>query len=176
MEEDKSKLCIQCKLFYGLHCNNKCYRCANNLPKLFSQFDQQFREELNTYINTFLPPNDYLDTLKFACKTNKTNIIKILLDEIFKMDKYLTAKIVEPLLRDLGQDSISKARIILPYILDTWNITLKNNFKTIEECYFNKIQSIDFPNKIPLDKKYIPDRKLDLYKDVKVCWSGYKCL
>jgi len=177
----ESELCIQCKLFYGLHRDNKCYRCANNLPKLFSQYDPKYRKLLSEYINTFLPPKDYLDTLTFACKNNKIKIIQVILDEIYKMDKFLTAKIAKPLLRDLGQDSIMKAGLIMPYILDTWNITDDNGFKGIEDCYFNKAYRLDFPNKIPLEKQYIPDRKKNRYKQITshknfdIQWTGYEC-
>ena len=171
------ELCIQCKLFYGLHRDQKCYRCANNLPKLFSQYDPKYRKLLSEYINTFLPPKDYLDTLTFACKNNKIKIIEVILQEIYKMDKFLSAEVVKSLLRECGKDSAEKASLLLPYILDNWNIIGKNGFKGAEECYYNK--NLDFPNKLPLEKQYIPDRKRNHYNQFikgnkkPPSWLGY---
>jgi hypothetical protein len=62
-------------------------------------------------------------------------------------------------------------------ILDNWNIIRKKGFKGAEECYYNK--NLDFPNKLPLEKQYIPDRKRNHYNQFikgnkkPPSWLGY---
>ena len=50
-------------------------------------------------------------------------------------------------MKNYGKNSFTKARYILPYILDQWNITESNGFSKVEViCYFKElnIDNLDF--------------------------------
>lgn len=99
--------------------------------------------------------------LKFACqKPEKRPILKYLLNEMIEEDKYLTSEIAKELLRDIGRDTLNKAKLICPFILDSWNINKNNGFKVIEDCCFNKFYRLDMPQNLPFEQKFFPDRDM----------------
>ena len=51
---------------------------------------------------------------------------------------YIDSKFAKTLLRVKGIDSCRKAKYVLPLVIDNWNITVNNGFKSVEYCVFQR--------------------------------------
>tara|TARA_B100000963_G_C22636147_1_gene677744 strand:+ start:5101 stop:5559 length:459 start_codon:yes stop_codon:yes gene_type:complete len=71
---------------------------------------------------------------------------------------FLDTKIAKKMLRDMGPNSCRKAKYILPFVLDTWNIT--------EEAGFNKLEVGLFQKSKLIIKNNIPDIRLRYHKNL----------
>ena len=80
------------------------------------------------------------EILKRICIIEDYVLLILVLNRIKTKHKYLSAKQGYQLMRNYGKNSFIKARYILPYILDQWNITESNGFSKVEViCYFKEL-------------------------------------
>ena len=152
LDDNNSSKCTKCSLYFGnKDWDNKCYRCFNN-------FISPTNEDFKKYIESLIPDSKWLDMIRYTCLKKNMKMLASILDQVKTNNKYLTANFVSELLRNVGEDTKEKSRILMPFIIDTWNISKKNNFTGIEECIFNKYWE-DKPQSIPfIEKWWFPDR------------------
>ena len=139
-------LCYTCKKFYGTSsCNWRCSRCTNNLPYLPNNspfHTAEFQQKLNQWVEERLADKQTRRVLKWATKNtyemgNTGELLSAVLTKLKKEHKYITAEFAEELLRRCGRDVVEKAHLILPFVIDWWN--MRNfNFKSYELCYYGR--------------------------------------
>ena len=105
---------------------------------------QEILKKKQQILNKFVEYNvisfNMFEILKRCCIMEDYVLLICVLTRIKTQRKYLSAKQGYQLMRNFGKNSFTKARYILPYILDQWNITESNGFSKVEViCYFKEL-------------------------------------
>ena len=143
------------------------------------------QEILNKFVEYNLISFNIFEILKRCCIMKDYVLLIMVLNRIKIKNKYLSAKQGYQLMRNYGKNSFTKARYILPYILDQWNITESNGFSKVEViCYFKElnIDNITRNNVTESIIKYYGSRNVDSrshgYYGTSQHYSksGYECI
>ena len=143
------------------------------------------KEILNKFVEYNVISFNMFEILKRCCIMEDYVLLIFVLTRIKTQHKYLSAKQGHQLMRNYGKNSFTKARYILPYILDQWNITESNGFSKVEIiCYFKElnIHNITRNNVTETIIKYYGSRNVDTrsygYYGTSQHYSksGYECL
>lgn len=98
------------------------------------------KEILNKFVEYNVISFNMFEILKRCCMMEDYVLLIFVLTRIKNQHKYLSSKQAYLLMRNYGKNSFTKARYILPYILDQWNITESNGFSKVETvCYFKEL-------------------------------------
>ena len=107
----------------------------------------------------YLPKGYIIRGIENLCAWQKDiNTLRRCMCTMFEKGMYLNSEMAKRMLRDIGPDSCRKAKYILPFVLDTWNITEDSGFNKVEVNAFNK-------PKVVLDGD-IPSMRLRYHKDL----------
>tara|TARA_X000000368_G_C22652392_1_gene545865 strand:+ start:94 stop:597 length:504 start_codon:yes stop_codon:yes gene_type:complete len=143
------------------------------------------QEILKKFVEYNVISVNMFEILKQICIIEDYVLLILVLNRIKTKHKYLSAKQGYQLMRNYGKNSFTKARYILPYILDQWNITRLNNFSNVEViCYFKElnIHNITRNNVTETIIKYYGSRNVDTRNygyygtSQNYSESGYECL
>ncbi len=150
---------------------------------------QEILKKKQQILNKFVEYNvisfNMFEILKRCCIMEDYVLLIMVLNRIKIKHKYLLAKQGYELMRNYGKNSFTKARYILPYILDQWNITESNGFSKVEViCYFKElnIDNITRNNVTETIIKYYGSRNVDSrnhgYYGTSQHYSksGYECI
>ncbi len=138
-------LCYTCKKFYGTSSWNwRCSMCTPaHITSTSSPFHtSEFQQKLNLWVEERLVDKQLHRALKWATKNayeigGNSAILRAVLTKLKLERKYITAELAEELLRRCGRDVVDKAHLILPFVIDWWN--MRNfNFKPYELCYYGR--------------------------------------
>ena len=143
------------------------------------------KEILNKFVEYNVISFNMFEILKRCCIMEDYVLLIVVLNRIKSQHKYLSAKQGHQLMRNYGKNSFTKARYILPYILDQWNIRESNGFSKVEViCYFKElnIDNITRNNVTETIIKYYGSRNVDTRSygyyatSQHYSKSGYECL
>ena len=157
--------CYKCKQFYGNPIWNwRCSMCTNNSENIqVANFHTpEFQQRLNAWVIRRLANPQTCRVLKWATKYHfwlggGIGLMKAVLNKLRQNREYITAKFADELLRRCGRDIVEKSHLILPFVIDWWNMR-KYNFKSFELCYYGR-----FGDDPALHIKSIPPPSIGTY-------------
>lgn len=107
----------------------------------------------------YLPKAYVIHGIQNLCIWQKDiNTLRSCLCNMAEHGIFLNAQTAKKMLRDMGPNSCRKAKYILPFVLDTWNIT--------EAAGFNKLEVGTFQKSRLIIKNKIPDIRLRYHRDL----------
>ena len=104
-------------------------------------------------LKKYYPPGYVLRELKWICgKHYNLPVLRDFLTAMFRHGYFgLESSFVKTLLRDVGIDSSRKAKYLMPFILDNWNITEENGFNDFEVYLYKKDKCL-ITDELPAEK------------------------
>lgn len=107
----------------------------------------------------YLPKKYVINAIEDLCVWQRDiENLRICLCNMANHGMFLNTQIAKKMLRDMGPNSCRKAKYILPFVLDTWNIT--------EDAGFNKLEVGVFQKSKLIIKNNIPGIRLRYHKNL----------
>lgn len=148
-------LCKCGKYWGSINHKNMCSVCYNH----GTNYKKTFQNKLNDYVNSKITKDrDLLAALRFSSKSYQTQIMRDVLKILKYENKYITAKFARKLLRECPRDILERCHLVCSFVIDWWNITMKNGFNSHEMCYFGNfgegLEDYKFPPRLPNRNMY----------------------
>ena len=155
--------------FFGTDKNGlKCTHCAGLAVPTRRQrsLDPVFQEKLRVWVDgEVVRENSNLGRLIRHCLLTRKAIVLTLLRMVW-LDAAFARKLLEASGR--GQFYVHPSHLILPHVLDWWNIRPSRGFLSYEQCYYGE-NGRGLPVEVPSQSPPMGLRCGGLYDDARLC-------